>query len=679
MDAELRALLLEEIDRRAAEIVASPTPTVARRVAHALKGALGLASERESSEAFARLERRLAAGEERSVGDLRELVTRLNSLLRDGQSLPRSTWPEPPEDIRSGAADQSARAEYIAATRDRVARIDAALAARDPEHAAREIYRELHTMKGSALAMGDELMAWFCHGLEERVKATKDEATARAALETIEKYRGVLAEIVDAPEHALVTLRLMTGSSIRAPRAPLITPLPLPPRRPAVDIPTESDARGLADDGTVRVSSTVLDGLFERAGHLRQLQAPISSSAGELLQESGALRELQRDLKEALRLIGPPRPWGAPAAAISSLERCAAKLLSTAGMVERTSSQMGGFASRLSREKEELSAAIGSLRTGFASTLFERVAAAAESEARREGKLVDVVVAGGDTPIDRRLVEALVEPMRQLARNAVVHGLEAPEARVASGKPERGVLRLSAQLRAGVLELVVADDGAGVGVDHVRSLARERGLLSESVAVDDREVLALLFYPGLSLRPEAELHAGRGVGLDLTLAAVQRIGGTIAIDTQLGRGLCATVAVPAEGALVRVIWIGCAGQYFALPVHHAGEVRTLEDAPSKALPLCDFLGRVIDRERVKPARIALEVLPPTADRTGAWVAVEELGSIDEVALRALPPIVRATGPWSAGIIWADDLRFSLDPVRIADAARASPESVRPRA
>jgi hypothetical protein len=72
------------------------------------------------------------------------------------------------------------------------------------------------------------------------------------------------------------------------------------------------------------------------------------------------------------------------------------------------------------------------------------------------------------------------------------------------------------------------------------------------------------------------------------------------------------------------------------------------------------------------------VLPPTADATGAWVAVEELGSIDEVALRALPPIVRATGPWSAGIIWADDLRFSLDPVRIADAARVSLDSVRPR-
>lgn len=678
MDAELRALLLAEIDRRAAEIVASPTPAVARRVAHALKGALGLASEREASEAFARLERRLAAGEERSVDDLRELVTRLNSRLSEGQELPRSTWPEPPQDIRAGALDQQARADYAAAIRDRLARIDAQLAIDDPGHAAREIYRELHTMKGSALAVGDELMAWFCHGLEERVKAAKDDSSMRASLETIETYRGVLAEIVDAPDHALVTLRLMTGSAIRAPRAPLITPLPLPPRRPAVDMPTESDARALNDDGTVRVSSTVLDGLFERAGHLRQLQAPISGCAAELLVGGGTLRELQRDLKEALRLIGPPRPWGAPAAAISRIERCAARLLSTAGMVERSAGQKGGFASRLSREKEGLSAAISSLRTSFASALFERVAAAAQTEARREGKLVDVVVGGGDTPIDRRLVETLVEPMRQLARNAVVHGLEAPDARVQSGKSERGVLRLTAALRAGVLALTVADDGAGVEVDHVRLLARERGLLSDTTA-DDKEVLGLLFYPGLTLRPEADLHAGRGVGLDLTLAAVQRLGGTIELETVLGQGLTATVAVPAEGALVRVVWLGCAGQFFALPVHHTGDVRCIEDAPGVPRQLVDLLGKSVDKERAKPTRIAVEVVPPAGEANSAWVAIEELGSIDEVALRALPPIVRATGPWSAGIIWADDLRFSLDPVRIANAARTGPESVRPRA
>ncbi len=667
MDAELRALLLEELDRRAAEVVHDSSAAAARRVAHALKGALGLAGERESSEAFARLERRLSSGEERAVGDVRDLVTRLNGLLRAGRQLPKSSWPEPPADLRSRASVVLTGEEYAASIKDRLARVDVAMqqSGGDVVAAALEVYREVHTMKGAALAVGDELMAWFCHGLEERLRGADDEYSARSALGVIERFRGVLSEIVDAPDHALVTLRLVTGGSTRPSRPPLTTPLPLPPRRPSIDLVPETDARSLTDEGTVRVSTAVLDGLFERAGQLRELQAPIAARATELGRAGASARSIQRDIREALRLIGPPRPWGAPAAALTLLSRGADELLPLAGAVDRSAQHLDGFAGRLSREKEALAAAVNSLRMSVASSLFDRVLLVAQAESRREEKPFDTVVHGGDTPIDRRLAEALLEPMRQILRNAVVHGLESKSVRAARGKAERGVLTISATLRAGVLAITVADDGAGVDLAHVRTLARERGLLPESGhAVEERALLSLLFYPGFSLRADTELFAGRGIGLDLTLAAVQRLGGTIQLESSYGQGLSVTVLVPAEGALVRVVWLRCGQTSFALPVHHAGRVLRVQDLSVAAPPsLGSLLRRTNDGAAARACELVLEVVP--ADGPLFLIGVEELGSIDEVALRALPPLVRATGPWAAGIIWADELRFSLDPARLA--------------
>lgn len=671
MDDELKALLIEELDRRSAALEADPSIATAKSVAHALKGALGLAGEREASDACARIERRLGE-DSRAIDDLRALVSKLATLLREGGRLLQSTWPEPPADLRPPSGGPAYPSDYGSAIHDRLARIDAALAGPRHVEAARVAYREVHTIKGTALSVGDELMAWFCHGLEERLKALHSEEAAKRALDDVDTYRGVLAEIVDAPEHALETLRLLGGAPMKPSRPPLVTPLPLPPKRPAVEIPSESDARALADAETVRVSTQVLDGLFERAGQLGQLKAPLSGGAAGLSRAGDAARNIQRGVREALRMIGPPRPWGAPAAAISRLEECAKQLGPLAERVDTASSQMTTLARRMSREGETLSSAVQSLRTSFAASLLERLALSAQSEASRAGKSVVVTISGGDRPVDRRLLEAVVDPMRQLVRNAVAHGIETPEARRAAGKPGSGTLRLAVTQRAGVLGLTVEDDGAGVDAEQVKRRALNRELITPSDAseLDEGAALSLLFYPGFSMRDDADLLAGRGVGLDLTLAAVQRLGGTIQLESRRGLGLTATILVPSETSLVRVVWLECAGDVFALPVHHAATISRVQDWDKPWAPLGRLLQGAVDGRKARAERLVVEVLA-TLSGPSVGVGVEAVGAIDEVALRALPTLLRAIGPFGAGIVWAEQLRLSLDPLLLARDAQRS--------
>src|SRR5690606_17179264 len=147
MDDELRALLVLELERYAAELAAGPTSADGRRIAHSLRGSLSLAEEREASDAFGRLERRIVAGDERALGDLVDLIDQLLALAREGRSLPTSAWPEPPRGLRVSSIPPEFQGDYVAQARDCVRRIDAALELSDTE-ATLAIYREVHTLKG---------------------------------------------------------------------------------------------------------------------------------------------------------------------------------------------------------------------------------------------------------------------------------------------------------------------------------------------------------------------------------------------------------------------------------------------------------------------------------------------------------------------------------------------------
>lgn len=669
--ALLSRLFLEELEAQLQSLEPEASADDARRALHKLKGSAGLVGHRALGDTLGRLERRLVAGDPDARGEAEQVVLEVLAAIHAGLGVPTAQWPEPPTDLRGVALDPSIAERYRGTMLDRIERLDAALAATSPEQGALGAYREIHAIKGAALAVTDEVVAWFCHGLEERLAGVHaDRTRAEAALAEVARHRAVLAEMVVAPDEALGSLRA-SASLARASLRPSLSPeLPLPPRRPTISRGREPRT-GKPHDATVRVTSDTLQDVFDRLGQLGQVPAPLGAGVADLRACAAAARDVQRALLEARRRIGPPKPWGPPAAAVDAIEDSGARVADLAARLERVADRVRDARQNVSVETHAARAAIGAMRTTHAADLFERVAIAVLADARRKGSDIRVEVDGGETQLDRELADALLDPLLQLARNAVAHGIEPADARERAGKSREGVLRLAAEATAGSLTLRVDDDGAGVDLAEVRRKAVERGILRDDAAssVDDARLLAFLFRPGFSTRRRADLLAGRGVGLDVALAAIHRAGATLRLRTRTGQGLSAMISVPVGASLLEVLWVRAGATWFALPAAHVLRVGAVTPTPegASAPSLAELVGRPSALQPAATVRIA------TRAREGAdtaEVTVEETGERDEVHLRPIEPLVRTTGPWLGAIAWGDEIRMALDPQILVEQALA---------
>jgi two-component system chemotaxis sensor kinase CheA len=183
------------------------------------------------------------------------------------------------------------------------------------------------------------------------------------------------------------------------------------------------------------------------------------------------------------------------------------------------------------------------------------------------GRSVRLEMEGGDTELDRTLLEAVKDPLTHLVRNAIDHGIESPEVRLAAGKPQTGVLRLRAAHESGQVVLEVMDDGKGLDGAMLGAKAVEKGLVSASrvEGMSNQELLQLVFIPGFSTAAAVTNVSGRGVGMDVVRTNVERIGGSIDVDSVPGQGTCWRLRIPLTLAIVPALTIGSCGQRFALP------------------------------------------------------------------------------------------------------------------
>jgi chemotaxis protein histidine kinase CheA len=165
--------------------------------------------------------------------------------------------------------------------------------------------------------------------------------------------------------------------------------------------------------------------------------------------------------------------------------------------------------------------------------------------ARELAKDVQLVVEGGDTEIDWDVIERLRSPLTHMVRNCLDHGVEHPDAREDAGKPRHGTVVLRARQRAAELVIDVVDDGAGVDIERVRAKAVETGLVSAESArrMSEREALGLIFHPGLSTKDEVTAVSGRGVGMDVVRERIERLGGTVEVESARGNGTAFTLKV----------------------------------------------------------------------------------------------------------------------------------------
>ncbi len=187
--------------------------------------------------------------------------------------------------------------------------------------------------------------------------------------------------------------------------------------------------------------------------------------------------------------------------------------------------------------------------------------------ARSTGKKVNLRIEGADTELDRSIIEAIKDPLTHLVRNAIDHGIEDPDHRVQVGKPPVGTLVLRAYHEGGQVVIEIEDDGRGIDVNKLKAKAVEKGLISPSEAekLSDREALGLIFKPGFSTAEKVTNISGRGVGMDVVKTNVEKLGGSIDIQTVLGSGTTVRLKIPLTLAIIPALVVTCGGQRFAIP------------------------------------------------------------------------------------------------------------------
>ncbi len=204
--------------------------------------------------------------------------------------------------------------------------------------------------------------------------------------------------------------------------------------------------------------------------------------------------------------------------------------------------------------------------------VFKRMQRLVRDLSKETGKPVALKTEGGDTEIDKVLVDELHDPLMHLVRNAVDHGLEPVEERLAADKPEEGRLTLSAGQQGREIRLTIADDGRGLNREKILERAREQGLLGDNEEPDDSVVWTYIFHSGLSTKAEVSNLSGRGVGMDVVQTAIQALRGRISVESQAGSGTRITLHIPLTLAFLDGMVVRAQNRLYVVPVEVVSEV-----------------------------------------------------------------------------------------------------------
>lgn len=192
----------------------------------------------------------------------------------------------------------------------------------------------------------------------------------------------------------------------------------------------------------------------------------------------------------------------------------------------------------------EIQDSVMAIRAQPVKSVFQRMPRLVREVAAATGKRVRLVTDGEATEVDKTVIERIAEPITHMIRNAIDHGLESPEDRMAAGKPAEGTVRLSALHRSGRIVIEVSDDGAGINRERVRSIAVQRNLIAAEATLSDEEIDNLIFAPGFSTADAVSDISGRGVGMDVVRRSIQALGGRIGITSRPGEGSTFTLSLP---------------------------------------------------------------------------------------------------------------------------------------
>jgi two-component system chemotaxis sensor kinase CheA len=231
----------------------------------------------------------------------------------------------------------------------------------------------------------------------------------------------------------------------------------------------------------------------------------------------------------------------------------------------RTSAVAMGL-DELEQLTREIQDSVMAIRAQPVKSVFQRMPRLVREISAMTGKAARLVTEGEGTEVDKTVIEKLSDPLTHMIRNAIDHGLEKPEVRAKAGKPEEGLVRLSALHRSGRIVIEIADDGAGINRPKVKALAAEKGLIAADAQLTDEEIDNLIFLPGFSTASTISDISGRGVGMDVVRRSIQALGGRISISSRPGLGSTFTMSLPLTLAVLDGMVVTVANQTLVVPL-----------------------------------------------------------------------------------------------------------------
>ena len=285
-------------------------------------------------------------------------------------------------------------------------------------------------------------------------------------------------------------------------------------------------------------------------------------------------------------------------------------------LAEPTTVRAGGEFAKLhktlDRRLRELQSAVLDVRMVPLRQVFERVSRVVRRIRRERALSVVLDVVGADTELDKLIVEALVDPLMHVVRNALDHAIEPADERIAAGKDPVARIEIGASQRGNHVVITVSDDGRGLDTAALRARAERLGLVAEGATLAEEEAFGLVFAPGLTTRGEVTETSGRGVGMDVVRSNLTSLGGVVDVGSSRGRGTRITMTLPITLAIIRSLIVGVGDQRFAVPLDSVLETLLVEPGTlqrSEGRELLDLRGQPLPLRRLA-AEFGLSVAAP---------------------------------------------------------------------
>lgn len=525
---------------------------------------------------------------------------------------------------------------FLAEARENLETLNTAIVGVEADPADREnldaVFRVAHSVKGMAATMGYEQVAELTHAMEDVFALLRERSGGleREAIDVLFECMDMLAKLVEEiAEH---------GES-------RTDPTELEQRLRGL-VRNRDDAQGPEVRAAVAEAKTVTDAE----------QPDLVVAAVKDAQSRATVRVEAARLDTLLHMIGELVVRRASVEQLA-IENGDARLLAAVGELTRASQSVQDMVMRV--------------RMVPIDTAFARLPRLVRDLSHQLEKEVQLEVEGRDTELDRTAVDALVEPLMHLVRNAIDHGVEVPAVREAAGKPAKGQLLIAARHEGGEVVIAITDDGAGINTDAVIAQARERGLVGEGVAPDPDQAIELLFAPGFSTRAEVTDVSGRGVGMDAVRSAVRGFGGDVSVYSEFGKGTTTELRMPLTLAILPALVVRAGGDPYALQLDRVDRTFKLEEVTltttlgqpvvifdDGAMPVVN-LAESFNRQSVSKGKQFM-ITVRSADRQLALV-VDEMVGRRELVTRPVPEKVRRDSPVSGGAVLASgEIAFIVD-------------------